>query len=177
MPGRDRRHRRRHALGRRPAPASDVTAARPLEFLAEPYPLPPFTAKDIDGREISTSTWRGKVAILNFWATWCLPCRKEIPALAALQEKYQTDLVVIGLLQDSVSIDVVRAFNRSLRVNYPIVPTTADIDAVTGQVLALPTTWLVDRAGRVVSTHVGEIDPALVEREVQALIAASGGSL
>ena len=76
-----------------------------------------------------------------------------------------------------MSIDVVRAFNRSLRVNYPIVQTTADIDAVTGQVLALPTTWLIDRAGRVVSTHVGEIDPAHVEREVQALIAASGGSL
>ena len=159
---------------RRPAPA-DVNATRPLEFLAEPYPLLPFAAKDIDGREISTATWQGKVAILNFWATWCPPCRKEIPALAALQEKYQRDLVVVGVLQDSASIDVVRAFNRSVRVNYPIVQTTADIDAVTGQILALPTTWLVDRAGRVVATHVGEIDAAHVERQIQALVGAAGG--
>ena len=162
---------------RRPAPPSDVKATRPLEFLAEPYPLLPFAAKDIDGREVSTATWQGKVAILNFWATWCAPCRKEIPALAALQEKYRGDLVVVGLLQDSASLDAVRAFNRTVQVNYPIVQTTTEIDAVTGQILALPTTWLIDRAGRVVSTHVGEIDPARVEREIQALIAASGGSL
>jgi thiol-disulfide isomerase/thioredoxin len=161
---------------RRPAPSSDVNATRPLEFLAEPYPLLPFAAKDIDGREISLATWQGKIAILNFWATWCAPCRKEIPALAALQEKYQGDLVVVGLLQDSASIDAVRAFNRSVRVNYPIVQSTADIDAVTGQILALPTTWLLDRAGRVVATHVGEIDPAHVERQIQALMAAPGGS-
>ena len=155
-------HRCRHALGAGVRPqASDVYGrAVRSSFSLSRIHLPPFTAKDIDGREISTATWRGKVAILNFWATWCPPCRKEIPALAALQEKYQARISSSSACFRTAcrSTSCARS-TAACEVNYPIVQTTADIDAVTGQVLALPTTWLIDRAGRVVSTHVGEIDP------------------
>lgn len=150
--------------------ASRPAGEREVRFLAEPFTLTPFSATDLDGRDVSLSTWRGKVAVVNFWATWCLPCRKEIPALVMLQEKFRTDLLVIGVLDDGASIDFVRAFSANLRVNYPIVRTTAEIEGSFSQVLVLPTTYVVDTAGRVVSVHAGEIDASLVEREVRALI-------
>jgi thiol-disulfide isomerase/thioredoxin len=144
---------------------------REVRFLAEPYALRPFAATDLDGRDVSLSTWRGRVAVVNFWATWCVPCRKEIPALVTLQEKFKTDVIVVGVLDDGSPMAFVRAFAESLRINYPIVRTTTEIEHSFSPVLVLPTTYVVDTAGRVVSVHVGEIDPSLVEREVEALVA------
>jgi thiol-disulfide isomerase/thioredoxin len=148
--------------------------ARDVRFLPNPASLLPFSTVDLDGREVSSSTWRGKVAIVNFWATWCLPCRNEIPALVSLQAKFHRDLAVVGVLDDEASTDFVRAFAAGLRVNYPIVRTSSAIERSFSQVLVFPTTYILDTAGRIVSTHVGEIDPDLVEREVQALIRARG---
>ena len=149
------------------------TVEREVRFLAEPYTLSPFPATDLDGRDVSLSTWQGRVAVVNFWATWCVPCRKEIPALVTLQEKFKAEALVVGVLDDTAPIPFVRAFAESLRINYPIVRTTPEIEQSFSPVLVLPTTYVVDPAGRVVSVHVGEIDPGLVEREVQALIAAT----
>jgi thiol-disulfide isomerase/thioredoxin len=152
-------------------------AEREVRFLADPFTLTPFWAIDLDGRDVSLSNWRGKVVVVNFWATWCLPCRREIPALVTLQKKFNSDLVVIGVLDDGASIDFVRAFGASLQLNYPIVRTTPEIEASFSQVQVLPTTYVIDTAGRVVSVHAGEIDPSVVDREVQALIkpAEAGG--
>ena len=147
-------------------------AVREVRFLADPFTLPPFSAVDLDGREVSSSIWRGKVAVVNFWATWCLPCRREIPALVALQERFRPDLVVVGVLDDGAPDTFVRAFAASLRVNYAIVRTSAEIERSFSPVLVFPTTYVIDSTGRVVSVHVGEIDPTLVEREVQALLEA-----
>ncbi len=154
--------------------AARPPATREVRFLAEPFALPPFPAIDLDGRDVPPSTWRGKVAVVNFWATWCLPCRREIPALVSLQEKFRPDLVVIGVLDDGAPAAFVRAFTASLKVNYAIVRTSAEIERSFSPVLVFPTTYVVDRAGRVVSVHVGEIDPKQVEREVQALVEAAG---
>ena len=151
------------------APAAPAPADSPVQFVDAPVAVGTFSATDIDGRGISPDAWRGRVAVVNFWATWCLPCRKEIPALAALQRKYPADLVVVGVLQDSASPDFVRAFARGLGVNYSIVQSRTEIERAFAEVVALPTTYIVDRGGRVVSTHVGEIDPARVERELRSL--------
>lgn len=139
-------------------------------LLPVPVPLEPFSAKDLDGRDVSTSTWRGKVVIVNFWATWCAPCRREIPALAALQDKYRDRLLIIGVLQDNVTADFARKFGDSVRMNYPIVPTTWEIERSFPMVLALPMTFIIDQAGRVVAAHAGEIDPAEVGRQVEATL-------
>jgi thiol-disulfide isomerase/thioredoxin len=151
------------------AAAAGVPADGPVQFVDAPVAVGPFSAADLDGRRVSPDAWRGRVAVVNFWATWCLPCRKEIPALAALQRKYPGDLVVVGVLQDGASPEFVRSFTRGLGVNYSIVQSRMEIERAFAEVLALPTTYIVDRDGRVVSTHVGEIDPIRVEREVRSL--------
>jgi thiol-disulfide isomerase/thioredoxin len=148
--------------------------AREVRFLPNPSKLLPFSALDLDGREVSSSSWLGKAAIVNFWATWCLPCRKEIPALVSLQTKFGADLAVVGVLDDEASTEFVRAFGAGLGVNYPIVRTSSAIERSFSQVLVFPTTYMVDTAGRIVYVHVGEIDPDLVDRQVQALLMLRG---
>ena len=140
----------------RPTPAD---TAGPLEMLPAPLPLRPFPARDLDGRDVSPATWRGKFALVNFWATWCPPCRDEIPALAALQTRYADRLQVVGVLQDRVTADFARAFGRSLGMNYPIVMSTWEIESSFGEVLALPTSYLIDPEGRIVATHLGPVEP------------------
>jgi thiol-disulfide isomerase/thioredoxin len=147
-------------------PTADETVVR---FVDVPIAVAPFQATDLDGRDVSPASWRGRVAVVNFWATWCLPCRKELPALAALQRKYPTELVVVGVLQDGASPEFVRSFSRGLGVNYAIVQSRTEIERAFAEVMALPTTYIVDRDGRVVATHIGEIDPIRVEREVRSL--------
>lgn len=162
---------------RRTSPRGVIAPGRPAEpnvhFLAQPVVLRPFSATDIDGRDVSAATWHGKIGVVNFWATWCLPCRKEMPALVALQEQFKADALVIGILDDTASLEFVRQFASALRVNYPIVRITAEIENSFSQTLVLPTTFVVDPAGRVVAVHAGEIDPVLLEREVQALVGAA----
>jgi len=82
-----------------PAEAPDAEPVT-LRFFRNPAPAPAFIARDLDGREISTASLRGKVVLLNFWATWCPPCRAEIPDLIALQEKYRDQLQIIGISED-----------------------------------------------------------------------------
>ena len=81
-----------------------------LRFFSDPKPLQAFTMLDLDGRQISASDWRGKVVLVNFWATWCPPCRAEIPDLVALQEKYREQLRIIGVSEDEGSPEAVRRF-------------------------------------------------------------------
>ena len=142
----------------------------PVAFLATPVPLRPFAAVDLDGRDVSPATWRGRIALVNVWATWCAPCRDEIPMLVALQQKYRDQVLLVGVLQDRASDASVRAFAASLRMNYPIVRSARDIEHSISTDLALPMTYLVDAAGRVVAAHAGRLDPARVEREIQVLL-------
>src|SRR5262249_22781349 len=77
-----------------------------LRFFRNPKPAPAFTVRDLDGRDIAPASLRGKVVIVNFWATWCGPCRAEIPDLVALQSKYRDTLQVIGISEDEAGVDV-----------------------------------------------------------------------
>ena len=86
--------------------------------------------RDLDGRSITSASLRGKVALINFWATWCGPCRAEIPDLVALQDKYRDQLQVIGISEDEAGPDIVRRFAASHNVNYPIVMLTPELEHV-----------------------------------------------
>jgi thiol-disulfide isomerase/thioredoxin len=140
-----------------------------LRFYRNPAPAPAFVARDIDGRDISAADLRGKVVIVNFWATWCPPCRAEIPDLVALQEKYKDHLQVIGISEDEGGPDVVRRFVANHKINYPIVMMTAQIEKMFPGVSALPTSFIIDRNARIVQKHVGMLTARTTELETRSL--------
>ena len=164
---------------RQPAPvAAGTSAADPgaagaekvaLRFYREPKPAPAFTVKDLEGREISMASLRGKVVIVNFWATWCGPCRAEIPDLVALQAKYKDTLQVIGISEDEAGVDVVKRFAAEHKVNYPVVMMTPEIEKLFPGIGALPTSFIVDRESRVVQKHVGMLTARITESEARHL--------
>ena len=140
-----------------------------LRFFRNPAPAPHFVARDLDGHELSTASLRGKVVIINFWATWCGPCRAEIPDLVALQEKYRDRLQVIGISQDESPPDVVRRFAAQFRVNYPVVMMTPELERLFPGIGALPTSFIVDRESRIVQKHVGMLRASTTELEARSL--------
>ena len=150
---------------------SENVATKPatLRFFRNPTTVPALTATDLEGRRISTSALRGKVVIVNFWATWCPPCRAEIPDLIALQQKYKDTLQVIGVSQDEVPPEQVKAFAAAHEINYPILMTTSELERLFPGVHALPTSFILDREGRLVQKHVGMLNPEQTELEARSL--------
>ena len=140
-----------------------------VKLLKERVEVAAFTAPDLDGRPVSTAALRGKVVLVNFWATWCPPCREEIPDLIALQAKYKDTLQIIGVAQDSGSPEDVRKFAADHGMNYPTVLSTPEIEKLFPGVSALPTTFVLDRDGKLAQKHVGMVDPARTELETLAL--------
>lgn len=119
--------------------------------------LATFTVTDLDGRPVASTSWRGKVTVVNFWATWCGPCLVEIPAFLELQRAYPDDLEIVGLSMDDSS-EAVRAFVKTHGVTYPIAMATSAAQDAFGGVIGLPTSYVLDPEGRVVAKHVGLVD-------------------
>jgi len=140
-----------------------------LRFFRDPKPAPAFTVKDLDGRDIAPASLRGKVVIVNFWATWCGPCRAEIPDLVALQDKYKDTLQVIGISEDEAGVDVVRRFAAEHKINYPVAMMTPEIEKMYPGITALPTSFILDRESRVVQKHVGMLTARTTEFEMRHL--------
>ena len=138
-----------------------------VKFFKSPVAVPAFNVTTIDGRQITAA--RGKVTIVNFWATWCPPCRAEIPALVALQAKYPDQLQILGVSEDEEGADVVRAFVAEHKINYPVVMATPEISALFPGVSALPTSFVIDQDGRVMQKHIGLLSATLTELETRAL--------
>jgi len=144
-------------------------AGTTVRLLRERIPVEPFAAPDLSGRTVSTRDFKGKVILVNFWATWCPPCRQEIPDLVALQDKYKDQLQIIGISQDSGPPERVLQFARAFHINYPIVMSTPDIERLFPNVYALPTSFLIDRDGRIAQKHIGLLNASLTEIETRAL--------
>jgi cytochrome c biogenesis protein CcmG/thiol:disulfide interchange protein DsbE len=141
-----------------------------IRFVRNPDAAPAFQLRGLDGKPLSLESARGKVVLLNFWATWCGPCRAEIPDLIALQEKYAGKLLIIGLTVDEDDAEVVKEAVARTGINYPVAMTSPEMRIKYGGISALPTSFVLDMQGRVVQKHEGLRDPELYETEIRALL-------
>ena len=134
-------------------------------------PAPMFSLTDLSGRTLSLSDSRGKVVVLDFWATWCDPCKQEIPHFIEMQSKYAPQgLQVLGISMDDDEPPV-RQFQRQFKMNYPVAIGNPKLADQYGGILGLPITFVIDRNGRITARHIGATDPSLIEAEVQKLLA------
>jgi thiol-disulfide isomerase/thioredoxin len=140
-----------------------------IRFVRDPDPAPDFQLKDLAGKDLSLASVHGKVVLLNFWATWCGPCRAEIPSLIELQNRYKDRLQIIGLADDD-DPDAVKQVVESEGINFPVAMVTNEVRFDYGGILALPTLFVINSEGRIVQKHVGLFNPALYETEVRALL-------
>ncbi len=152
------------------AEKSSTASAKPIRFVKDPESAPPFELRDISGNVASSAGLKGKVILLAFWATWCPPCREEIPTFIELQEKYKDHLQIVGISEDDDPPEKVLRFAQQKGINYPVVMATPALIDSYGGVPALPTVFLIDTQGRVVQKHVGVTSFEDYEREVRALL-------
>lgn len=147
----------------RSARADDVVLFKDLK------PAPALHLTTLDGQTIDLQALRGKIVFLNFWATWCGPCRMEIPEFEKLQQEYQGRLQIIGLSIDEAPAREVAAFARQLKFNYPVVMAGDALQAKFGAIPAVPTTVVVDQHGQIVQRHAGVFPISTWDSEIRAL--------
>src|SRR5258706_209903 len=150
--------------------ASAQEADRVIRFVSNPDAAPEFKLDSIDGKPLTLASAHGKVVLLNFWATWCGPCRAEIPDLIDLQKKYKDQFAIVALATDDDDPVLVKKFSQKAGINYRVGMSSDELRAAYGGIPALPTSFIIDPQGRVVQKHIGLNDPSIYELEVRALL-------
>jgi thiol-disulfide isomerase/thioredoxin len=137
---------------------------------AKPAPLD-YTIKDMNGVDVKLASFKGKVILLNFWATWCGPCKAEIPAFVDLQKQYPNDLVVLGLSVDD-PVEKLKPYAAQYKMNYPVLVGLGreDIQDAYGPLYGIPASFIIGRDGRICKKHMGIAPKAQFEREIKALL-------
>ena len=145
-------------------------ASGACEASAKPANLD-FAIKDLEGKDVKLSAYKGKVILLNFWATWCGPCKAEIPGFVDLQEKYKRDLVVIGYSVDDTA-DKARPFMAEYKMNYPVLLGLGreDVQDAYGPIWGIPASFLISKDGKVCKRHMGIAPKETFEKEIKALL-------
>jgi len=128
------------------APGENITASTPA---------PDFTLASTGNRNIKLSDYKGKVVIVDFWATWCPPCRRGIPDLIEIQKEYGNDVVVIGISMDTDTKSDVVPFIQNMGINYPVAYADAGVVNSYGGVESIPTSFVIDKSGNIVDNHIG----------------------
>jgi peroxiredoxin len=162
-------------------PGASTTGARPTAAAADGTPMCAeskgtadlgFTMKDVDGRTVRLLDYKGQVILLNFWATWCGPCKIEIPEFVDAYAEYRDrGFVILGVLsQDDPSAEDLRAFASEWRMNYPILRENTDLDDAFGPLWAIPTSFIIDRHGSICTKHLGPVSKEVLEQEIKRLL-------
>jgi peroxiredoxin len=151
-------HRGSHSKGGRPG--------------AVDSPAPEFSLQDLDGKPLALANYQGKVVLLNFWATWCTPCRGEIPQFVEFQNTLGSQgLQLIGISMDD-DAKPVHEFYQQFKMNYPVAIGNANLAESYGGVLGLPVTFLIGRDGRIAAKYVGATDLTALQQKIQSLLQA-----
>lgn len=130
-----------------------------------------FDLKDLSGKRVKLSDYKGKVVAVNFWATWCGPCRAEIPDFIKLREQYNSrGLEIIGISLDRGGPQAVANFAERFKINYPVVMGDQKTVDAYGPINAIPTTFVVDRQGRIHSRHLGLVSFNKIENTIKPLL-------
>ena len=136
-------------------------------------PAPNFTLKDENGASVSLADYKGKVVLLNFWATWCGPCQIEIPWFMQFEQQYKSQgFAVLGVSMDDDGWQAVKPFIASRKVNYRILLGNDSVGSLYGGLDDLPTSFVIDREGRLAYTHVGLAGKNEYLEEIQLLLAS-----
>ena len=147
------------APGSRPA-TCDATGAGKLDFVL----------KDKNNAPVNLAAYKGKVVVLNFWATWCGPCKQEIPAFVELYDQYKDKgLEIVGVSIDDSPAQL-QAFTREWKMRYPVVQMQSDIESAYGPFFGVPTTFFIARDGSICTKHLGPATKEQFEREIKALL-------
>jgi peroxiredoxin len=156
--------------------ASDLTApheedeATDADMVGKPAPLN-YTVKNMNGESVHLASYKGKIILLNFWATWCPPCKVEIPDLIALQNEYKDDIVVLGFSVDDTA-DQLKPFADEYQMNYQVLVGLGheNIQEAYGPMWGIPVTIIIDRDGTVAKKQSGIRSKEQIEREIKALL-------
>jgi cytochrome c biogenesis protein CcmG, thiol:disulfide interchange protein DsbE len=148
----------------------DAADAKVIRFVKNPDAAPAFQLNDLNGKPVSLAEAKGKIVLLNFWATWCGPCRAEIPDLVDLQKRYADKFEIIALATDEDDPDEVRRVVLQSGINYRVAMSSDAVRRDYGGIAALPTSFVIDPEGRIVQKHVGLNDPSIYELEVRAML-------
>jgi thiol-disulfide isomerase/thioredoxin len=144
-------------------------------------PAPVWSMKDLEGRPVASTNFAGKVVLLNFWATWCPPCRAEIPDLIAFQAAHATNgFTIIGVAMDENGAEAVKPFAQAHQLNYPVLLASPEVPVLFGGAspdplaggFPLPTTYLIGRDGRFVAHYIGALTRAELDKTVLPLLTA-----
>ena len=132
---------------------------------------PDFSLKSVEGKTIKLSDYKGKVVIIDFWATWCGPCRRGIPDLVSIQKEFKDDLVIIGISLDAEKTKKdVPGFVKSYSINYPIVYGDEKVVMAYGGIQSIPTAFVVDKKGNVVDRHIGLVSKDTYVNKIKELL-------